>query len=169
MTMAQRGEASSAATTATPPSLFLLLAAGAGLSAASLYYNQPILETIAQELGATPSGYATGIMLFAPLGDRLDLRRVILVKGAALSVVLLLAAFAPSLSALALVSLAIGLLATTAQDFVPAAAALARYGAPPAAWALQSPRSPRSSRRSRCSEAPSAAGRAAPRRRPRYH
>ncbi|MBX3223159.1 MAG: MFS transporter [Labilithrix sp.] len=126
--------------TATPPSVFVLLAAGAGLSAASLYYNQPILRTITQDFGATPAatgwlptltqaGYASGILLFAPLGDRLDLRRVILVKGAALSAALLVAALAPSLGALALASLAIGLLATTAQDFVPAAAALAPEGA----------------------------------------
>ncbi|MBX3193349.1 MAG: MFS transporter [Labilithrix sp.] len=122
------------------PAVFVLLATGAGLSAASLYYNQPILGTIARDFGATPAatgwlptltqtGYASGILLFAPLGDRLDLRRVILVKGAALSVALLVAAIAPSLTALAIASLAIGLFATTAQDFVPAAAALAPEGA----------------------------------------
>lgn len=122
------------------PSLFLLLAVGAGLSAASLYYNQPILGTIARDFRVTPStvgwlptltqsGYATGIFLFAPLGDRLDLRRVILAKGTALSLMLLVAGFAPSFGTLAAASLAIGLLATTAQDFVPAAAALAPEGA----------------------------------------
>lgn len=118
------------------PALFGLLAVGAGVSVASLYYNQPILGSIARDFGAdagaagwlptlTQIGYAAGIFLFAPLGDRLDLRRVIVVKGALLAVALLAAGFAPSLGALAIVSLAIGLLATTAQDFVPAAATLA--------------------------------------------
>ncbi|WP_146645065.1 MFS transporter [Labilithrix luteola] len=124
------------AAAAPAPFLVVLLAAGAGLSAASLYYNQPILGAIAHDFGASPTatgwlptltqvGYAIGLLLFAPLGDRFDLRRVILTKGAALSAALLFAALAPSLGALAVASLAIGLLATTAQDFVPAVAALA--------------------------------------------
>ncbi|NUP08965.1 MAG: MFS transporter [Polyangiaceae bacterium] len=130
---------SPSAPTPLAPSLFLLIAAGAGLSAASLYYNQPILGTIARDFGVAPSavgwlptftqvGYAVGIFLFAPLGDRLDLRRVIIVKGAILATALLLAGFAPSVGALSAASLAIGLAATTAQDFVPAAAALAPAG-----------------------------------------
>lgn len=118
------------------PSLVGLFAAGAGLSAASLYYNQPILGAMASDLHATPRqigfvpmltqlGYATGILLFAPLGDRLDRRIVIVVKLAGLAIVLTLAGLAPSVGLLAAASLAIGLLATAAQDFVPAAAALA--------------------------------------------
>jgi len=121
-------------------SLFLLLAVGAGLAVASLYYNQPVLAAIGHDLGATPAatgwlptltqaGYAAGILGFAPLGDRVDLRRVILVKGALLAASLLAAAAAPSLPVLATASLAVGLFATTAQDFVPAAAALAPEGA----------------------------------------
>jgi predicted MFS family arabinose efflux permease len=114
----------------------LVLALGAGLSAASLYYNQPILVAIAADLRATPAaiglvpmltqlGYAAGILLFAPLGDRLDRRRVIVAKLLGLAVALLAAGLAPSLPWLAVASLAIGLLATAAQDFVPAAASLA--------------------------------------------
>lgn len=113
-----------------------MFAAGAGLAAACLYYNQPILGTIARDLGATPGevgivptatqlGYAAGILLSAPLGDRLDRRRLIVAKGAALAAALILAALSPSIVVLAIASLAIGLLATIAQDFVPAAAALA--------------------------------------------
>jgi predicted MFS family arabinose efflux permease len=122
------------------PSLVALFAIGAGLSVAGLYYNQPILGAMAADLGATPGqiglvpmltqlGYAAGILLFAPLGDRLDRRRVIVAKLAALAAALTLAGLSPSVGMLATASLAIGLLATTAQDFVPAAAALA----PPAA------------------------------------
>jgi len=118
------------------PSLIVLLAAGAGLSVASLYYNQPILGTLAADLGAsaaevgavpmsTQIGYAAGILLFAPLGDRYDRRRVIVGKAAALVIALVAAALAPSIAWLWGASLAIGLSATAAQDFVPAAAALA--------------------------------------------
>lgn len=117
-------------------SLVLLFAAGAGLSAASLYYNQPILGEITRDLGtdaravgfvpmATQLGYASGILLSAPLGDRLDRRKLILAKGVLLVGALLLAGLSPSIHFLCAASLAIGLLATLAQDFVPAAATLA--------------------------------------------
>lgn len=124
------------ATTRTSPVPVASFALGAGLSAASLYYNQPVLAAMASSFHATAKqvgvvpmltqlGYASGILLFAPFGDRRDRRQVIVVKLAALSLSLLLAGFAPSLSLLAAASLAIGLSATAAQDFVPAAAALA--------------------------------------------
>ena len=119
-----------------PTGLVLLLASGAGLGAASLYYSQPLLGVLAGELGATPSaiglvptmtqlGYAFGILLLAPLGDRYDRRRIILAKAASLVAALLVAAAAPSLAVLLVASLAIGLAATLAQDIVPAAATLA--------------------------------------------
>ncbi|MDA7414853.1 MFS transporter [Xenophilus arseniciresistens] len=116
--------------------LVLLLAGGAGLSVASLYYAQPMLGVLGPEVGAsagtvglvptlTQLGYALGIALLAPLGDRHDRRSIILVKAAALGVALLLAAAAPSLGLLLVASLAVGLAATMAQDIVPAAATLA--------------------------------------------
>ncbi|MDB4944114.1 MAG: major facilitator superfamily 1 [Labilithrix sp.] len=121
---------------ALSPSLVALFAVGAGLSVAGLYYNQPILGTMAASLHVPPEhigivpmltqlGYAAGILLFAPLGDQLDRRRVIVAKLAALTVALVVAGLASSVTVLAGASLAIGLLATTAQDFVPAAATLA--------------------------------------------
>jgi predicted MFS family arabinose efflux permease len=119
-----------------PTPLVLLLAAGAGLAAAALYYSQPLLGVLAAEFGATPSaigwvptltqlGYALGLILLAPLGDRFDRRRIILSKVAILCGALLLAACAPSLGLLLAASLLIGISATLAQDIVPAAATLA--------------------------------------------
>lgn len=109
---------------------------GAGLCAASLYYNQPILNAVAKDFGVsaadvglvpmmTQLGYALGILLFAPVGDRLERRRVIVAKAIGLAGALLLAAFSPNLGMLVVSSLLIGLLATAAQDYVPAAATLA--------------------------------------------
>jgi predicted MFS family arabinose efflux permease len=117
-------------------SLTLLLGAGAGLAAAALYYAQPMLGVLADSLGAdarqigwvptlTQLGYALGIALLAPLGDRCERRRIILVKLVLLTLALLAAAAAPGLAVLLVASAAIGLLATVAQDFVPAAAILA--------------------------------------------
>ncbi|MDR3410513.1 MAG: MFS transporter [Formivibrio sp.] len=124
------------ASTNLPALLVLLLATGAGLAVASLYYSQPMLGVLGASIGAsdravglvptlTQLGYALGILLLAPLGDRYDRRRIILVKGAALIAALLLAASAPSIGSLLVASLAIGLAATMAQDIVPAAATLA--------------------------------------------
>jgi len=115
--------------------LVLLLATGAGLAAASLYYSQPMLGILAADLGArtqdigliptlTQLGYALGILLLTPLGDRHDRRQIILIKALLLVAALLAAALAPSLGVLLIASLAIGLTATLAQDIVPAAATL---------------------------------------------
>ena len=118
------------------PRLVLLLATAAGLGVAPLYYCQPMLGVLESDMGApaqavgmvptlTQLGYAAGILLLAPLGDRFDRRRVILAKATALVVALLLAAIAPSIGFLLIASFAIGLSATMAQDVVPAAAVLA--------------------------------------------
>lgn len=119
-----------------PASLILLLATGAGLSVASLYYSQPMLGVLgadihasARMIGLVPTltqlGYALGIMLLAPLGDRYDRRTIILIKAALLSLALLFSGLAPGISWLLAASLMIGLMATMAQDIVPAAATLA--------------------------------------------
>ncbi|KAF1022779.1 MAG: putative transporter [Paracidovorax wautersii] len=119
-----------------PAALVLLLAVGAGLAVASIYYSQPMLGVLAAEIGASPGavgwmptltqlGYALGILLLAPLGDRYDRRRVILAKAAALVASLAWMAAAPSIHHLLAASLAVGMAATLAQDIVPAAATLA--------------------------------------------
>nr|WP_145545470.1 MFS transporter [Variovorax boronicumulans] len=121
---------------ALPAPLLGLLATGAGMSVAALYYSQPMLGRMAADLQATPGaagavptltqlGYALGIALLAPLGDRFDRRTIILIKAAVLAAMLLATAAAPSLQLLLATSLAIGLAATLAQDIVPAAATLA--------------------------------------------
>lgn len=114
----------------------LLLAAGAGFSVAALYYGQPLLGLVAQDLHAsaqaiglvpalTQLGYALGIALLAPLGDRFDRRRLIVAKSGLLALALLASAWAPSMAALLVASLLVGLTATVAQDIVPATATLA--------------------------------------------
>jgi len=117
-------------------SLVLLLAVGAGLAVASLYYSQPMLGVLGADIDAsaatlgwiptlTQLGYAFGILLLAPLGDRHDRKHIILIKAAVLSLALLAAAVAPSIGLLLAASFAVGLSATLAQDIVPAAAHLA--------------------------------------------
>jgi predicted MFS family arabinose efflux permease len=116
--------------------LLLLLATIAGVSVANIYFNQPLLANFRQSfpgsaswVGAVPAvtqlGYAAGMLLLAPLGDRFDRRRLILLQIAGMCIALVVATAAPSLSVLIVASLAIGVLATIAQQAVPFAAELA--------------------------------------------
>lgn len=118
------------------PALTLLLATATGLAVASIYYVQPLLGLLSAQFGVgsasigllptlTQLGYAAAILLLSPLGDRFDRRRIILWKAAALVAALAFAAWAPGFGALCVASVAIGLMATLAQDLVPAAATLA--------------------------------------------
>ncbi|MGO4477547.1 MFS transporter [Massilia sp. 2TAF26] len=117
-------------------SLTFLLAGGTGLTVAALYYSQPTLGVLAGDLHASPRqigwiptltqfGYAIGLLLLAPLGDRFDRRNIILLKAVILCAALLLTGLAPGLGVLLAASLLVGLFATVAQDIVPAAATLA--------------------------------------------
>jgi predicted MFS family arabinose efflux permease len=119
--------------------IILILAVGAGFSVAAIYYAQPLLPLMGHDLhlsieqmGLVPTltqtGYALGILLLLPLGDRHDRRRLILAKSASLAALLLLCSFTSQLHALLAVSLLIGMAATMAQDIVPAAAILAPAG-----------------------------------------
>ncbi|HHL2559694.1 TPA: MFS transporter [Yersinia enterocolitica] len=113
----------------------LMLATGAGLSVASIYYSQPLLGVMGTDLHAsvgavglvptlTQIGYALGILLLAPLGDRHDRRIIILLKGILLTAALLFSGFVPGINALLVTSFVIGIAATMAQDIVPASASL---------------------------------------------
>ncbi|HHX7272550.1 TPA: MFS transporter [Yersinia enterocolitica] len=113
----------------------LMLATGAGLSVASIYYSQPLLGVMGSDLHAsvgvvglvptlTQIGYALVILLLAPLGDRHDRRIIILLKGILLTAALLFSGFVPGINALLVTSFVIGIAATMAQDIVPASATL---------------------------------------------
>jgi predicted MFS family arabinose efflux permease len=117
-------------------SLLLLLATIAGVSVANIYYNQPLLDNFRESfpqsaswVGAVPAvtqlGYAAGMLLLAPLGDRFDRRGLILLQIAGMCVALVVATLAPNLTVLIGASLAIGVLATIAQQAVPFAAEIA--------------------------------------------
>ncbi|SEJ90492.1 Predicted arabinose efflux permease, MFS family [Sphingobium sp. AP50] len=115
--------------------VFLLaLASGAGV--ANVYYVQPILPLVQDAFGATsyqaglaPTltqvGYALGMLFLAPLGDLVERKRLILVKSALMVLALVLAAITPTLSLLIVAGVAIGVLGSLGQDFIPVAAHIA--------------------------------------------
>jgi predicted MFS family arabinose efflux permease len=127
-------------TDAAPPALTrrvtLAMAVAAGCAAANVWYNQPMLGVIAADLGAssravaliptaTQIGFASGIVLLLPIGDRMDRRALILRQSIGLTLALLAAALAPGIAALIAASAAVGMGACIAQQIVPFAAELA--------------------------------------------
>lgn len=116
--------------------VLLLLATCAGLGVANIYYLQPGLSLVQAGFGTSPEqvgwlptltqiGYALGMLLLAPLGDVLPRRRLILTKAALLVLALLAAGLSPGFGWLVIASMAVGLLGSIGQDFVPIAAQLA--------------------------------------------
>ncbi|UAY93069.1 MFS transporter [Pectobacterium polaris] len=115
--------------------LIFSMAAASGISVANIYYNQPMLGVIGESFtssGAisliptvTQLGYALGLLLLVPLGDKFDRRRLIVWQFLMLALVSAFAALSTSAVALLGASLLIGFGATAAQQIVPAAAALA--------------------------------------------
>ncbi len=112
------------------------MAVGLGLAVANIYYNQPLLADMGRYFGVsdrrmglvsmlTQVGFATGLLLFVPLGDRLERRSFILVMLGAVVVALIGVAAAPSFRLLAAASLVVGVTSITPQLLVPFAAHLA--------------------------------------------
>jgi predicted MFS family arabinose efflux permease len=116
-----------------------IMAFTAGAAVSNVYFNQPLLELIGNDLaidqaklGLVPAvtlgGLALGTLLLIPLGDRFDRKRLVLAKLAVTIVSLGLAAFAPNLPLLLLAGFGIGLSSTVAQQLVPFASSIAPDG-----------------------------------------
>ena len=80
-----------------PASLLWILAIISGLSVANLYYNQPLLNRISEDLGiseftanlipmTTQIGYALGLLFIIPLGDLYKRKNIIVINFLLLSV-----------------------------------------------------------------------------------
>ncbi len=117
-------------------SLVLLMAAGSGLTVASIYYAQPLLEDIRQSLGmsvvttgliitASQLGYALGLAFLVPLGDLVERRILAVLMTVGISVCLAGMALAPFSSILLAAALMMGALSVAAQVLVAFAATLA--------------------------------------------
>ncbi|MDJ0556022.1 MAG: MFS transporter [Microcoleaceae cyanobacterium MO_207.B10] len=117
----------------------LIMAVVGGATVANLYYNQPLLALIAesfhaptQQVGLVPMmtqiGYALGLLLFVPLGDIIERRRLIVTMLMATALALLTAAISPNISWLIVASLLIGMTTIIPQLIVPFAAFLVEPG-----------------------------------------
>lgn len=114
----------------------LLLTAATFAAAGGIHYQTPMLGPMAAEFGvgaaeigwiptATFGGFLAGIAFLAPLGDRMDKRRLILRQHFACIVALLAAAAAPSLATAAVAGFFVGICGSTSQSFIPLVAELA--------------------------------------------
>ena len=112
-----------------------VMSAVAGINVATIYYNQPILNIIAQDLhvstlavGNLPTfsqiGYGLGLFFVSPLGDKMDRKKLLLLSHLFLGLSLLGLALVENIYALYALSLLVGLFAVSAQIVIPMAAAM---------------------------------------------
>jgi predicted MFS family arabinose efflux permease len=94
-----------------PRSLVLLLAVAVGSTVANLYYVQPLLNVIADDLGVSDTaagllvtcaqlGYVAGLALIVPLGDLRERSRLVTVLLGGAGVALAVSAASPSFAVL---------------------------------------------------------------------
>jgi predicted MFS family arabinose efflux permease len=125
-----------AAETRMTPGLVALFAVACGISAANLYYAQPLLPRISRDLHvgsgtaalvitAAQIGYGIGLALIVPLGDILIRRRLVPLILVIAAAALLAASAAPNVTLLIVAVTVAGLCSVAAQILVPFAASLA--------------------------------------------
>ena len=117
--------------------LVILFAIATGLAVASNYLAQPLLDMLRVEFGVGSAvaglivtvsqiGYACGLILLIPLGDKLERRRLITTLALITSAGLALAALAPSIGVFAAAIGLVGFTSVMAQILIPIAADMAQ-------------------------------------------
>lgn len=120
-----------------PPRILWTLAIVAGISVANLYYNQPLLSLMRDDLDTTDfqanliamitqGGYALGLLFIVPLGDLFHRKKIILVNFAVLVAALCTMASAHSIHTVWGASLLTGICSVVPQIFVPIASQYSR-------------------------------------------
>lgn len=116
-----------------PPLILWTLSIVAGISVANLYYNQPLLNMIRQDLDVsefttnliamiTQIGYALGLLFVVPLADMYKRKTIIITNFTILTVSLLSIALAPNIQIILIASLFTGICSMIPQIFIPIAA-----------------------------------------------
>jgi predicted MFS family arabinose efflux permease len=110
--------------------LLVLIAVCTAVTAANIYLAAPLLPLIARDYGSTPSavawiasvaqfGYAFGLLVFAPLGDSVNRRRLVAVLSLVTTAALTAAALATGTTALAAAVLIASAATVVPQLLVP--------------------------------------------------
>jgi predicted MFS family arabinose efflux permease len=117
-------------------SMYWIMALAAGLVVANNYYNQPLLVDFAQTFGtaehkagavsvAAQTGYALGLLLFIPLGDKVARHKLFAFTLSTAVVALVAMAVAPTLPWLVVASFVASMASVAPQLLTPYAAQLA--------------------------------------------
>lgn len=125
--------------TSAPRGKILMMAVIAGAVITNIYCTQPILPLIQSGLGvdlaavnlvagAALLGFATGLALLLPLGDRYERRTLVLGQIALAFVCALAAALAPGIWPLIGASFGLGIVSCVPQQLVPLAASMSPPG-----------------------------------------
>ncbi|MDO1483372.1 mfs transporter [Rhodococcus rhodochrous] len=116
--------------------VLLLMAVATGLCVGGNYFNQPLLDSIAEALDTSRSAaastvtvaqvaYALGLLFLVPLGDMFPQRRLAVMLMLAAAAGQGLSGFAPNIGVLVVGTAVAGLFSVAAQVLVPFAATLA--------------------------------------------
>ena len=116
--------------------LIVLLIVAAFITAGGIHYQTPMLAAIAAEFNADAAttgwiptlsfgGLMVGIVLFVPLGDRVDKRTLVLIKLIVMAVAQTAMALSPSIAVLAAGSLVTGICTSALQHFIAISAEVA--------------------------------------------
>lgn len=127
---------SSSPSTPLSATTVFLMAVACAFAVSTLYYNQPLLANMGATFGQsgaqagqiamlTQLGYASGLFLLVPLGDRVDRKRLIITLLACNMVSLLAVAVSPNFNLLKLASFAVGASAVSAQIIIPVLSGMA--------------------------------------------
>lgn len=119
-----------------PRGLVMILATACGLSVANLYYNQPLLllfsetfQRTSDEISLIPCliqiAYAIGLIIFVPLGDRLNRHKLILGLLITNLIGSVLSAIAPTFAIFVIATVFIGLTCVSTQLIIPIASLIA--------------------------------------------
>lgn len=117
----------------------IVMALTCGFTVANIYYSQPLLGLIARDFHVTEGaaalvvtltqlGYAVGMIVLVPLGDKVENRGLAAWTLLGTAAALAIAAFAPSFGVFLAVSVLIGVTSVVVQVIVPIAANLAPEG-----------------------------------------
>ncbi|HWT67744.1 MAG TPA: MFS transporter [Pseudomonas sp.] len=115
----------------------IMMAIIAGAVITNIYCTQPILPLIAADLGldlttvdlvagAALLGFATGLALLLPMGDRFDRRKLVLGQIALAFCFAIAAAVSPSVGTLLAASFGLGIVSCVPQQLVPFAAVMSK-------------------------------------------
>jgi len=115
----------------------IMMAIIAGAVITNIYCTQPILPLIASDLGLDLTtvdliagsallGFATGLALLLPMGDRFDRRKLVLGQIALAFCFAIAAALSPSVGTLIAASFGLGIVSCVPQQLVPFAAVMSK-------------------------------------------